>query len=444
MSTSVKAARSAAPRILVLTQFFWPEETLYPRDIADHLSAEVGADVQVATGYPIGPGGRIYPGYRQALRFKESWRGVGVNRVPLVINHSANPVERFANFASFAASAVMRLQLAKSANVVYVYATPMTAAVPAQIWKLLFGTPYVLHVQDIWPESVTGSGMLHSSLNWFVSRALTPWLRSVYKNASHIFVISPGMKALLVSRGAIEENISVVFNWAAENSIVETDGSEHSERDLVLAYAGNLGRMQDLSTVVEAVQSASEGFDIELRIAGDGVEEGALRRLAGSSSNIKFLGRIDPAEIHELYRESDFQLVTLLDMPIFRVTIPSKLQASLASGVPVITTVQGDVARLIQEYQAGLVADPENTGSLADAFARAAATTAAERRRMGRNAKRLYEDLMSKRVGLDVIADALLAHTEHRTAHRTRRRLGKNGRLTRTGRGTAVGRINRD
>ncbi|WP_299301013.1 glycosyltransferase family 4 protein [uncultured Brachybacterium sp.] len=445
MSTVTKVATtSATPRVLILSQFYWPEEAMYERDIADHLSTAAGAHVQVVTGYPNRPGGRIYSSYHQTFRSKEYWRGIGINRVPLVINHSANPLERFANFASFALSAMTSLRLAKGADVVYVYATPMTAALPAQVWKFLFGTPYVLHVQDVWPESVTGSGMLPRSLNSFITKALTPWLTSAYKNAAHVLAISPGMKPLLASRGASEETTTVVYNWARESNIITTTGRESTEGNLVLAYAGNLGRMQDLGTVVEAVRSASESLEIELRIAGDGVEEESLRRLASDSPNIKFLGLIDPLEIHELYRESDFQLVTLLDMPIFRVTIPSKLQASLASGVPVITTVQGDVARVVQEYEAGLVADPEDANSLADALARAAATTAAERRRMSRNAKRLYEDLMSKRVGLNVIAGVLLEHAEHKAAHRTRRRLGEPGWLSHTGGGLATGSINRD
>lgn len=425
--SSQETASPYVPRVLVLSQFYWPEPAFYATSIAEYLTAEVGVNVQVVTGYPNRPGGRIFPGYRQRVRFQESRLGVMVNRVPLVINHSTRALERIGSFVSFAASAATALRLAHNADVVYVYSTPMTAAIPAQIWNVLFKTPYVLHIQDLWPESVTGSGMFNSNFDRAVNALLEPWLRNVYKNAAHIFAISPGMQKLLIERGAEPERTSVIFNWADERNLVVTNPGDSSGEKLVLAYAGNLGRMQDLDTVVEAVKTVSVASGIELRIAGNGVEEDNLRQLAADHDNIVFLGRIDRTEIHELYRESDFQLVTLRDMPIFRVTVPSKLQASLASGVPVITTVQGDVARLIQEYEAGLVATPGDARSLAVVFEQAATATAAERRRMGKNARKLYDDLMGRRVGLRAIEGVLLKHAEQqvdRCIHRKSRGSG--------------------
>ena len=407
--------KANAPRVLVLSQFYWPEPAFYATSIAEHLVDQAGVNVHVVTGFPNRPGGRIFPGYRQGVRFRESRRGVSITRVPLVINHSARAAERLANFLSFAASATTVLKLAREADVIYVYATPMTTAVPAQIWKVLFRTPYVLHVQDLWPESVTGSGMLNSRVLRASSALLRPWLRNAYKHAAHICAISPGMQQMLIERGAEEAQTSVVFNWADEENLVKANPGSGSRSRTVLGYAGNLGRMQDLGTVVEAVKAVSSVHDIELRIAGDGVEEGNLKQLAEGFDNVQFLGRIDRTEIHELYRKSDFQMVTLRDMPIFRVTVPSKLQASLASGVPVITTVQGDVGQLIEEYGAGLVATPEDVNSLVGVLERAASTTIEDRRRMGENARRLYDDLMGRRVGLRAIQDVLLFHAE-RTA----------------------------
>ena len=121
--------------------------------------------------------------------------------------------------------------------------------------------------------------------------------------------------------------------------------------------------------------------------------------------------------VAQCYLAADFQLVTLKDIPIFRTTIPSKLQASLAAGVPVITTVRGDVADLIEEHDAGIVADPENAAALADAFARAYAMTAAQRAQMGSNARRLYEEHMSHAAGTTQIT-ATLNNVTHQNARK--------------------------
>lgn len=411
---------SGALRVLVLSQFYWPERALYARHIAEHIGRGSDANVKVVTGYPNRPGGKIFSGYRQKWRFCERHEGIEVHRVPLIINHSANAAERIANFLSFAASASSLLKVARGADVVYVYATPMTAAIPAQVWKRLFGTPYVLHVQDLWPESVTDSGMLSVRTQAAVSKLLGPWLRSAYKNAAHVFAISPGMRNVLIERGARADSTSVVFNWADEDNLQSGEVEGGKSHSTVFSYTGNLGRMQDLETLIRATRSLGEDSGFDLKLVGDGVEGSRLRELAEGAVNISFLGRVDPAEVYRVYRESDFQLVTLRDLPIFRVTVPSKLQASLASGVPVITTVQGDVARLIEEYGAGIVATPEDVNSLADALERAAFTSAADRRRMGENARRLYDDLMGRRVGLGLIEGVLLEqagmHAECRVA----------------------------
>lgn len=401
-----KIKRTGPPRVLVLSQFYWPEPAFYATSVAEDL-VDAGANVQVLTGYPNRPGGEIYQGYRQRINFQEEREGVTINRVPLAISHSSKAVERIVSFISFASTATTAIKLARLADVVYVYATPMTAAIPAQIWNLLFGTRYVLHVQDLWPESVTESGMLNSRANRVATAALGPWLRRAYAGAAHVFAISPGMGAKLVERGASSARTSVIFNWADEKNIVGKRPDSREAKGLVLAYAGNLGRMQSLDTLIEAVKVLKDIPNLSLRIAGGGVEEEHLKEISKGIGNIEFIGRIERSEIHELYQESDFQLVTLRDLPIFRVTVPSKLQASLASSVPVITTVQGDVAKLVERYNAGFVAAPEDVASLADAIERAARTTAVERRAMGENARRLYDDLMGSEAGLKEIRDVL-------------------------------------
>src|SRR5699024_448167 len=150
-----------------------------------------------------------------------------------------------------------------------------------------------------------------------------------------------GMRELLIARGNDAFATSVVFNWAHESTIRVKPGKSFSEDKLRLLYAGNLGALQDLETVIAAAKKFDRHVDFSLDFAGEGVLEDVLKENASGSPNIKFLGMLRRSEIGDVYLGSDFQLVTLKDIPIFRTTVPSKLQASLASGVPVITTVKG-------------------------------------------------------------------------------------------------------
>lgn len=393
--------------VVVLSQFYRPEPFLFAPAIAEELEAQ-GYQVSVVTGYPNRPQGKIYSGYRQRLGFSEEINGISVHRAPLVINHSNKAIERIANFLTFSLGALTVSHRIRGADAVYVYATPATAGIPAQVWKLLFGIPYVLHVQDLWPESVTDSGMLGGGR---VSRAaaavMKPWLQRLYGGAATLIAISPGMRQLLVDRGNPLETGAVVFNWADESTVTPKNGETFSDGGVSLLYAGNLGPMQDLETVLAAAASLDEEEGFTLVMAGGGVLEDVLRTQAGSLSRTKLVGRFPRAEVGNLYQRSDFQLVTLKDLPIFRTTVPSKLQASLAAGVPVITTVKGDVAQLIRDHDAGIVAEPENVESLVAAFRQALSMTAEDRARMGRNARKLYEEHMSKRTGLDAIVSIL-------------------------------------
>lgn len=403
-------ARSGNPNqkhLVVLSQFYRPEPVMFPPAIAEAFESD-GYQVSVVTGYPNRPDGKLYPAYRQRFNFSEEVGGVRVHRVPLVINYSRNALQRIASFLTFSFSALTVTAAVRGADAVYVYATPATAAIPAQVWQKLLGVPYVLHVQDLWPESVTDSGMMgRGTVNRLAAAVMTPWLKRLYSNAAELIAISPGMRELLIERGNEAETSSVVYNWAHETSIIAKSSESFSDRGLRLLYAGTLGPMQDLETVVEAARRYESQQGFSLKIAGGGIMENALHKSAAGLSATKFLGRMPRTDVSALYLESDFQLVTLKDIPIFRTTVPSKLQASLASGVPVITTVKGDVANLIQRYDAGLVAEPENVDSLAAAFEEALNMSANERARMGKNARMLYEEQMSRSAGTSAIISTM-------------------------------------
>lgn len=402
-------------RIVILTQFYAPEPFRFPIGIARELKKK-GHDVIVITGFPNRPRGQLYPGYKQKFGFTEIIDEIPVYRVPQVISHSPNPVARILSFLSFSATALTASKKVKGADAVYVYATPATAAIPAQVWKTLFGIPYVLHVQDVWPESVTESGMVgNSKLKDFVHSVLSFWTGRLYRNSDRLIAISAGMKDLLVERGSSPEKCSVVYNWADEKTIVVKASESFEDNGLNLLYAGNLGPMQDLETMIEAAALMRNQPKFHLTLAGGGILEEQIKLKTRDLPQVEFLGRLSSEEVSKLYLKSDFQLVTLKDLPVFRVTVPSKFQSSLAAGVPVITTVKGAVADLIEQYQAGLVAEPENPDSLAETFQVALSMTAEERAAMGRNARRLYDELMSSTSGLSSIASILTGAVDEKS-----------------------------
>ncbi|MCK2026493.1 glycosyltransferase family 4 protein [Microbacterium sp. SSW1-47] len=398
-----------AMRILVVTQYFPPETAPIPADLARGL-AERGHTVRVLTGFPNYPAGRIFPGYRQRWRHRENIDGVVVHRVPLFADHSQSAVKRMLNYASFALSSATARRLSRGADVIYVYATQMTAGFGPWLWRVTGGRPYVLHVQDLWPDSIIGSSMMAGGpKERVVSGALGPWLRSAYRRAGAVIGIAPTMVSTLVSRGVPAERAHLVYNWADAGAPVPSVLPAAEEPRAEVLYAGNVGDMQDLETAVRAAHAADSG--VALTIVGDGVAKPELQALAAElgADNVRFGDPVPRERMPDLYARADYALVSLKDIPVFRGTIPSKLQAVLAAGVPVITTVQGDVRALVDDAEVGLTADAESVDGLADAFRTAAALPPSERVGMARRGRELYDTRFSRESGISMIEQLLSA-----------------------------------
>ena len=399
-------------KILIVSQYYPPELALIPSVLAERL-ADLGHSVKVLTGFPNYPEGKLYAGYKQSWRHQETHGRITIKRVPMFIDHSQNPLARIASYVSFAIGTILASSFARGTDVVYVYATQMTAAAAPHIWRRTYGIPYVLHVQDLWPESIIDSSLVRSGLTKkLIVGLLTPWLSAVYRRSSAVIAIAPTMRRMLLQRQVPNEKLHTVLNWADDVPTVTVPGRTPKEtRGVRIVYAGNLGDMQDLETVLEAARLVQDLADFRIVFVGTGVAEKRLKQIARDNGleNVEFYGRVEPNHMDSIYAESDFQLVTLKDIPIFRGTIPSKLQGSLAHGVPVITTVAGDVTAIVHEEGVGLTAPPENATALAAVFREAHSMPNNVRERLGKRGRDLYLRSMSAHAGVVAIEAILIA-----------------------------------
>jgi len=394
-------------RIAIVSQYFAPEPAKIPVGVAQGLASR-GHSVRVVTGYPNYPTGRLYEGFRRRLVHYERHGRVLVRRVPMVISHSTNPFGRFASYVSFALGSLMTRRFVQNADVVYVYATQMTAALAPQHWRRSMGIPYVLHVQDLWPESVTHSSLLPGFARGLVAKSMSRWLRAAYQRASAVIAIAPTMARLLTERGAVPSKVETVLNWADEAFAQPRRQDREQRAGLTVVYAGSLGDLQNLETAIDAARLVADELpEFRLVIAGTGIAESRLRRAASGLRNVEFRGWVPIEEMNDVYADSDFQLIILRDLPFFQGTIPSKLQGSLAAGVPVISAVPGDANALIDAEGVGLTAQPDSPESLADAFRRASAMPPSSRLEMSQRARRTYVETMSFEKGIDRIEQVL-------------------------------------
>ncbi|WP_158862985.1 sugar transferase [Leifsonia sp. AG29] len=394
----------------MLTQWFDPEPTFKGLLFAKELMRQ-GHEVQVVTGYPNYPGGKVYDGYRISGFRKETIDGVAVLRVPLYPSHDGSAVKRIANYGSFALAAAVGVFLVPKPDVAYVYHPPATVWLPAALLKALRGVPYVYDVQDLWPDTLAATGMLgETRALGIVGRVM----KRVYADAGRVAVLSDGFKEALVARGVPRRKVEVIPNWADEAQIevdhpsARADG-EVPAAEFVVTFAGNLGKAQGLDTVLDAAELLRARPDIRFVVVGGGLEAESLKTSASRRGldNVTFLPRRPISEIGPLLTQSDALLVHLKDDPLFAITIPSKTQAYLMAGRPILMGVRGDAARMVEEAGAGKTFEPGNARQLADAVVAMAALEPEARSAMGDAGRRYYHEALSLRVGSARFAELL-------------------------------------
>lgn len=392
-----------------ISQWFLPEPVIVPTNLFDALTPSF--DVTALTGQPNYPTGLVHPGYSARSIGERFENGRRVRRTPLYPDHSDSTIGRILNYLSWASSATLFGGPAiYKQDVNFVYASPILAAAPAVVARLFGKVPYVLSIQDLWPDSVFATGFLESRiLRKLAEASLGAFASLSYRLASEIVVISPGMADILVQRGVDRSKIHLIYNWADESIFdsemrFEVKASVEPHRrpaSKILTYAGNLGPAQELHHVITALSDIrDEQTEVHLNLVGDGVEEARLKGLVeqlGLTDRVKFTGRVTAAEVPAQLQSGNASLVSLGDSALFAHTMPSKVQSILACGSPLFVVGAGDVAELVTRDGAGWVAKPGDHDSIVAALREFASDTSTSE--TGLIARELYENRMSRAVG---------------------------------------------
>jgi glycosyltransferase involved in cell wall biosynthesis len=212
------------------------------------------------------------------------------------------------------------------------------------------------------------------------------------------------MKMALHERGVPKDKIEVMYNWCDDELICRSEPDENLARKLGLAgkfniiFAGNMGEAQALDKVIEAATLVAPKYpDVQFVFIGSGVEVKNLKALAGKKNihNVLFLPRMPVAEIGNVLRLADVLLVHLRRDPLFAITIPSKTQAYLAMGKPVLMAVDGDASDLVKKAQAGLSCLPESPEAIADVVGQFYQMNPEQRKQLGINGVTFYDKELS-------------------------------------------------
>lgn len=390
-------------KILIITQWFDPEPTLKGLVFAKELKRQ-GHDVEVLTGFPNYPTGKIYDGYKLRLKQRESVEGIDVLRVALYPNHDSSAIKRIFNYISFAFMAmIFGVFSTKKADVIYAYHPPLTVGIAALLVGKIRRTPVVLDIQDMWPDTLKATGMMNNKKLLDVVYKVSQIL---YKYVDHIVVLSLGFKKLLMQRGVPAEKIDVIYNWCDEQALSNKSPIKAEYENLFkdkfnVVFAGNLGKAQGLDVIVDVAKKMQHHQRLQFIFVGDGTERESVinQTKQYSLGNIVFIPRVSMQEVGSILREADVLIVHLKDDPLFEITVPSKTQAYMAIGRPILMAVKGDAANIIDQANAGIIAQPENSESIIKGIENLYNLSADELSELGENGKKYYFQYMSLEEG---------------------------------------------
>jgi glycosyltransferase involved in cell wall biosynthesis len=395
--------------LLLVSQYFWPE-SFQINPIVARL-AKLGHRVEVLTGQPNYPHGHVYPGYKAVRWQRELYAGAAINRVPLA-PRASGALRLALNYLSFVLSGTLFgpwILRKRPFDVIFVYApSPLLQALPALFLGWMRRRPVVLWVQDLWPESLSATGHVRNRfVLWLVEQAV----RFIYRKTALVLVQSEAfmepVRRLAPHTALAYLPNSVDDNFARQDNPVES--SDKTDKFVVL-FAGNLGTAQAVECILSTAETLRDHTDIQLILVGDGsrrpwlLEEVKRKELG----NISLPGRFPMEAMPTMMRQASALLVTLAAQEIFAYTVPSKMQAYMASGRPIIAALNGEGARLIRESGAGLAVPAEDAQALAQTILRLRDMPVAEREAMGKAGHAYYDAHFRE----DMLVDRLLAHLD--------------------------------
>lgn len=357
-------------RIVFVNRYFSPDESATSRMLSDlaFRLAQRGVSVSVVTSR------QLYQNPEAALPARENLRGVDVHRVWTATHGRSRLLGRALDYGTFhIAAAVELVRILNRGDLVVAKTDPPLVSITAAVAASWHGACLINWLQDLFPEvaSVLAPGSVPKPIAAALLAARDWSLRAAVMNVT----LSEGMQSRLIARGVGKDRVTVVPNWANVDEVAPMP-AEHSrtrrrlglEGTFVVGYSGNLGRAHEFDTLMGAARLLQSDPDIAFLITGAGARASALQQATQEAglTNITFQDYQPPELLSDSMAAADIHFVSLLPA-LEGLIVPSKIYGILAAGRPALFVgdTGGDVARLIREFQCGIVVAVGDSGRLA-------------------------------------------------------------------------------
>ena len=379
-------------KLLIFSQHFPPETVATGRralDLAEALASR-GHQVTVITGVPNHPSSLNRPFCESPPIEEMAQAGYRVLRVPVFRSEDPRTRNRIFTYATFVLASA-RAGVRQEAPDAIVAISPLPTGLAAMLVHWRHRKPLIFDLQDIWPDSALAVGVVQSSL---VLRVLRQAERFFYRRCALIVCITQGFRRYLLGLGVTPDRLAVIHNGVDWRVFADAEAdqnfrqSHHSDGKFVVGYAGNIGLAQGLDTLLDAAELLQDE-PVKFLMVGEGTDKTRLQtmvRIRGIT-NVKFLEGVPRKRVPAVLAACDSLLLMLRNDPLFEITVPSKLYEYMAAGKPVICSVGGEAATLVEKFHCGISVLPSDGTALAGAIRKLRADPALCRE-MGERGKR--------------------------------------------------------
>jgi glycosyltransferase involved in cell wall biosynthesis len=363
-------------RILFFSDHFLPEPSAPAAHVYERakLWVSAGHSVTVLCSAPNFPEGKVFPGYRNALRTVEMLDGIRVVRIVTYITANEGVVRRTLDYVSYMLSAFLAAWFEKRPDVIISTSPHLFVPMAGVLHAMLRRVPHVFEIRDLWPASIAATNALGGA-----SRALRTLERLelfLYRHSARILALTPAFKTDLVRRGISADKIDVVINGAnlelfrpitARDLAIEAEF--HLRNRFVVGYLGTLGMAHGLENVLDAAELLRES-EVTFFFVGVGAAKSELESKARARKldNVMFAPRQEKSAMPRFWSVCDASLVHLRADPVFESVIPSKIFEAMAVGLPTIYAApRGDGSSIVDRCGCGIIVAPMDAAALASA-----------------------------------------------------------------------------
>ena len=354
-------------KILVISQHYYPENFRIT-DICETL-VEMGHQVDVICGLPNYPEGEVLNDYKHGKNREQVINGVNIHRC-FEIGRGKSKVKLFLNYYSVCLSMLSKAKkLKEKFDVVFInQLSPVMQAWAGIAYAKKHKIPCIMYCYDLWPDSLAAGGI---GKNNPIFKYYYKVSNKCYKKVDKLLVTSKSFIDYFVDYHHIDENKIHYLPQYCEDLFSNIEVQyEKKDNEFNYVFAGNIGKMQSVETIIKAANEIKDDKSIKIHIVGDGSNLENCKKLAieYGLDNVIFYGRRPLEEMPKFYAMADAMLVTLAKNDVISKTLPGKVQSYMAAGKPIIAAIDGECQTIIKEAGCGFVCDAEDFLSLSRFF----------------------------------------------------------------------------